>query len=340
MDVRQLVKRMDLENPKAVRAKAEELLRLCKLKFEAASFGVGEIAKTILCLELACSLLNISMTRQKGIKYSGLSEKAYLRSLNAMQNALGIRHVKISFDPVDVSPLQLGDLMFTASLRLGVQIKPLAIQFGCVRLVNAVTDTLAIYKQRFLAALPASRRASADFGRPIFAVATFYLTAKKHKLKVDRLKLLEVAGIAEQEFASVCTSMLDLCYDRLGINQERRAAEDVKHNRSLLDVTGKRDRKEESQLSGDDEWSSDGSIDSDEELEVPGVQSRSLSTRRQYQDWKSAVVSKSASTTTAYKQAAKARHLELQHTCYLSSSLNAFITSSQQHRDMQFNNVI
>eukprot|EP00850_Spirogloea_muscicola_P014257 SM000101S09255 [mRNA] locus=s101:207571:210549:+ [translate_table: standard] len=277
MDVRQLVRRMDLENPKAVRAKAEELLRLCKLKFEAASFGVGEIAKTILCLELACSLLNSPMARQKAIKYSGLSEKAYLRSLNAMQNALGVRHVKLALDPI----------------------KPLAIQFGCVRLVDAVTETLAMYKQRFLAALPASRRASADFGRPVFAVATFYLTAKKHKLKVDRLKLLEVAGISEQEFASVCTSMLDLCYDRLGINRDRRAAEDVKHNRSLLDVTGKRDRKEESQVSGDDDWSSDGSIDSDEELEVPGVQAESRSTRRQYQDWKSAVVSKSASTNTS-----------------------------------------
>eukprot|EP00850_Spirogloea_muscicola_P016201 SM000130S27088 [mRNA] locus=s130:48920:51981:- [translate_table: standard] len=270
MDVRQLVRRMDLENPKAVRAKAEELLRLCKLKFEAASFGVGEIAKTILCLELACSLLNIPMARHKGIKYSA-----------------GFLHLKVQ------------SIVFSVLKLLGVQIKPLAIQFGCVRLVNAVTETLAMYKDRFLAALPASRRASADFGRPVFAVATFYLTAKKHKLKVDRLKLLEVAGISEKEFARVCTSMLDLCFDRLGINRERRAAEDVKHNRSLLDVTGKRDRIEESQLSGDNDWSSDGSIDSDEELEVPGVQSQSRSTRRQYQDWKSAVVSKSVSTTTS-----------------------------------------
>jgi origin recognition complex subunit 6 len=39
------------------------------------------------------SSLQVSFNRQKGIRVSGLSEKAYVRSLAAMQNALGLRWV-------------------------------------------------------------------------------------------------------------------------------------------------------------------------------------------------------------------------------------------------------
>ena len=38
------------------------------------------------------------------------------------------------------------------------------------------------YRNRFLASLPASRRASADFTRPVFIAVAFYLCAKKHKV--------------------------------------------------------------------------------------------------------------------------------------------------------------
>ena len=38
------------------------------------------------------------------------------------------------------------------------------------------------YKDRFLASLPASRRASADFTRPVFTAVAFYLCAKRHKV--------------------------------------------------------------------------------------------------------------------------------------------------------------
>lgn len=38
------------------------------------------------------------------------------------------------------------------------------------------------YKDRFLAALPVSRRAGADFNRPVFTAVAFYLCAKRHKV--------------------------------------------------------------------------------------------------------------------------------------------------------------
>ncbi|KAF3608421.1 hypothetical protein DY000_02046025 [Brassica cretica] len=92
------------------------------------------------------------------------------------------------------------------------------------------------YKERFLASLPVSRRANADFTRLVFTPAAFYLCAKKQKLKVDKLRLVEVCGTSESEFSCVFTSMIDLCYDCVGVSKEKKDAKEVKGNRELLDV--------------------------------------------------------------------------------------------------------
>ncbi|XP_073388650.1 origin of replication complex subunit 6 isoform X3 [Physcomitrium patens] len=71
--------------------RAQELLRLCNLHFDAPSFGMGEICKSVLCFELACGELQISLHRQNAVYISSMSEKAYVRSLTAMRNTLGLR---------------------------------------------------------------------------------------------------------------------------------------------------------------------------------------------------------------------------------------------------------
>ncbi|RXH69918.1 hypothetical protein DVH24_007174 [Malus domestica] len=86
------------------------------------------------------------------------------------------------------------------------------------------------YKTRFLASLPASRRASAAFTRPMFIAVAFYLCGKKHKLKVDKLKLIELCGASETEFSSVSTSLKDLCFDVCGTEKEKKDPKDVKGN--------------------------------------------------------------------------------------------------------------
>jgi hypothetical protein len=113
-----------------------------------------------------------------------------------------------------------------------------------VKLLRCLTGKCLLfsYKDRFLASLPASRRASADFARPVFTAAAFYLCAKKHKvthlhsiclslsvgmemshlpvfltnynmillvlqLKVDKIKLIELCGASESEFSYVRKSL-------------------------------------------------------------------------------------------------------------------------------------
>ncbi|KAM1082351.1 hypothetical protein ACFX19_021316 [Malus domestica] len=110
---------------------------------------------------------------------------------------------------------------------------------------NALFCSLPFYKTRFLASLPASRRASAAFTQPVFIAVAFYLCAKKHKLKVDKLKLIELCGASETEFSSVSTSLKDLCFDVCGTEKEKKDPKDVKGNGELLDVLPEKRKLEE-----------------------------------------------------------------------------------------------
>ncbi|KAM0961682.1 hypothetical protein COP2_021523 [Malus domestica] len=91
----------------------------------------------------------------------------------------------------------------------------------------------------------ASRRASAAFTRPMFIAVAFYLCGKKHKLKVDKLKLIELCGASETEFSSVSTSLKDLCFDVCGTEKEKKDPKDVKGNGDLLDVLPEKRKLEE-----------------------------------------------------------------------------------------------
>lgn len=258
MDLSTLASKLGLAGSPAVVRKAQELQRLSKLQFDSSAFGLGEVCKAVLCFELACSLLLVDFNRQKAIPISGLSEKAYIRSLTNLQNALGLRPT--------------------------MDVRELAIQFGCVRLVGSVHKTLAEYKQRFVAALPVSRKGNADFSRPVFTAVAFYLCAKKNKLKVDKMRLIESCGTSESEFSTVSTSMLDLCFDMVGIQREKKDSKSVKCNRDLLDALPKKRKLEQEQSDSDSD-----SLD-DDAPEVPGMDLSKKKSKVEYEAWKASIL--------------------------------------------------
>ncbi|KAL5659472.1 hypothetical protein ACJX0J_032635, partial [Zea mays] len=227
----------------------------------------GEVCKAIICLEIAASKLQVIFDRAEAVRMSGMSEKAYIRSFNSLQNGLG---VKTTLD-----------------------VRELGIQFGCVRLIPFVQKGLSLYKERFLAALPPSRRASTDFGRPVFTAAAFYLCARRHKLKVDKLKLIDLCGTSSAEFTTVSTSMTDLCFDVFGIAKEKKDPKSIKGNRELLDVLPSKRKHED----GGDSSASDESSDNDQdELDLPTHKRRKKMEREAYKDWKSSVLSSNKKT--------------------------------------------
>ncbi|KAH9709522.1 Origin recognition complex subunit 6 [Citrus sinensis] len=194
MDLSDIAKKLGLSDSKQLIRKAAEIRRLCDVQFDSSIIGVGEVCKAVICLELAASRFDVIFDRKTAIKLSGMSEKAYNRSFNSLQNSIGFKNE--------------------------LDIRELGIRFGCIRLIPLVQKGLSLFKDRFTAALPASRKTSADFSRPVFTAVAFYLCAKKHKLKVDKLKLIEVCGTSETEFASV--KLLDVL-------PEKRKFEDVEY---------------------------------------------------------------------------------------------------------------
>nr|POE64725.1 origin of replication complex subunit 6 [Quercus suber] len=239
MDLSDIAKKLDLSDSKYLTRKAAELRRLCDVQFDSSIIGVGEVCKAIICLEIVATRHGALFDRQSAIKLSGMSEKAYNRN--------------------------------------NLDVRELAIQFGCVRLIPIVNKGFSLYRNRFLASLPASRRASADFTRPVFIAVAFYLCAKKHKLKVDKLKLIELCGASETEFSSVSTSMKDLCHDVVGI-EEKKDPRDVKGNRELLDVLPEKRKIE------------DGGYLSDDGPEVSSYKKRKRTEKHDYEKWKSSVI--------------------------------------------------
>ncbi|XP_009789156.1 origin of replication complex subunit 6 [Nicotiana sylvestris] len=269
MDLSDIARKLGLSETKHIVRKAAELRRLADVQFDSSVIGVGEICKAIICLEIAASRMDMVFDRQAAIKLSGMSEKAYNRSFISMQNGIGVKNK--------------------------LDIRELGIQFGCVRLIPFVRKGLSLYKDRFLASLPPSRRSSADFTRPVFSAGAFYLCAKRHKLKVDKMKLIELCGTSESEFASVSTSMSDLCFDVFGISKEKKDPKTVKGNRELLDALPEKRTVEDGGYSSEEDNSS-------------AYKKRKRMDKHAYEEWKSIVLaSNNESGQKAPKQNKQAR---------------------------------
>ncbi|KAH9709520.1 Origin recognition complex subunit 6 [Citrus sinensis] len=252
MDLSDIAKKLGLSDSKQLIRKAAEIRRLCDVQFDSSIIGVGEVCKAVICLELAASRFDVIFDRKTAIKLSGMSEKAYNRSFNSLQNSIGFKNE--------------------------LDIRELGIRFGCIRLIPLVQKGLSLFKDRFTAALPASRKTSADFSRPVFTAVAFYLCAKKHKLKVDKLKLIEVCGTSETEFASVSTTMKDLCHDVFGIAKEKKDPRELKSNRELLDVLPEKRKFEDVEyLSAD-------------EAEVSSYKRHKKTEKVAYEEWKTSVL--------------------------------------------------
>ncbi|GLU17087.1 hypothetical protein SLE2022_334830 [Rubroshorea leprosula] len=262
MDLSDIAKKLGLSEHKRLIRKAAELRRLCDVQFDSSVIGVGEICKAVICLEIAATRFGeVLFDKSRAIKLSGMSEKAYIRSFNSLQNGLNIKTT--------------------------VDVRQLGIQFGCVRLVPFVIKGLSLYKERFLASLPASRQGTADFTRPVFTAVAFYLCARKHKLKIDKTKLIEVSGSSESEFSSVSNSMNDLCYDLFGISKEKKDPREVKGNRELLDVLPEKRKFD------------DGGYLSDDGSEHSHYKRHKKMEKVAYEEWKSSVISSNKKTKKA-----------------------------------------
>uniref|UniRef100_A0A7S0RNG9 Origin recognition complex subunit 6 n=1 Tax=Pyramimonas obovata TaxID=1411642 RepID=A0A7S0RNG9_9CHLO len=209
MNVITIVKRLGIKEPK-VAERATELLR--KADTKGSLRGQAQVCGPAICVEIATSMLKVQVDRSQIMRFSGVTEKEYTNMLRFLRNSLGIKAV--------------------------VDIRAMAVQFGCARIVDTIARVLKTYKEATIAGLPSERQIHADLSAPVYAAVAVYLTAKKHKAKIDRPKVLVAAAVTEEEFKTVCESMYEACFHIIGIGQRQKRAREDESDESADEAEG------------------------------------------------------------------------------------------------------
>jgi hypothetical protein len=195
-----------------VQSKAEEFFRLSKVKRP--QMGKMEIARASLCVDCACRVCDESPKDSNFLrKFSGVHKDMYNQLLGQFQTLLNIRKEATS------------------------SIRRLAIQFGMTTMVAFVEETLGKFKTNFLESLPEERRAFANFDRPVFKAAAFFLCALKRKRQFtpsDKSRLLQLMAVDSDEFATAVNAMRLHCFETIGTGSKNEAR-DVTSHRQLID---------------------------------------------------------------------------------------------------------
>lgn len=188
MDTSALLGRLGISNPRLA-SKSNELLRLSFVRLPAGGLGQGELCRAVCCLDLAATTLQTSLDVAQLRRIVTVSEKTYRNSKTTLQKVL--------------------------KLGIRTSARDLCIQFGCAGIERQVKTALDTYKAAFIESLPQgySQSIVVDFSRPVFLAAAFFATARKHKVSVDRRRLLEPLGIYPKEFSDTIQSMTRLCPD-------------------------------------------------------------------------------------------------------------------------------
>ncbi|XP_076771663.1 origin recognition complex subunit 6 isoform X2 [Arvicanthis niloticus] len=174
--VRRLAPRLGLAEPSVLR-KAEEYLRLSKVKCVSLSAHSSETSNAVICLDLAASWRKCPLDRAYLIKLSGLNKKMYQSCLKSFECLLG--------------------------LNSNIGIRDLAVQFSCTEAVNLAAEILESYES----SLPEAQRTDLDLSRPLFTTAALLSACKILKIKVDKTKMITTSGVKKPIFDRLCNQL-------------------------------------------------------------------------------------------------------------------------------------
>ncbi|XP_052583648.1 origin recognition complex subunit 6 [Peromyscus californicus insignis] len=174
--VRRLAPRLGLAEPGVLR-KAEEYLRLSKVRCTGLSAHSSETSSAVICLDLAASCMKCPLDRAYLIKLSGLNKKMYQSCLKSFECLLG--------------------------LNSNIGIRDLAVQFSCTEAVTMASKILQSYES----SLTETQRTDLDLSRPLFTTAALLSACKILKLKVDKTKMITTSGVKKAIFDRLCKQL-------------------------------------------------------------------------------------------------------------------------------------
>ncbi|KAM6161345.1 origin recognition complex subunit 6 [Erethizon dorsatum] len=174
--IERLAPRLGLGDPGVLR-KAEEYLRLSQVKCAGLSAHTTETSNALMCLDLAAACMKCPLDRAYLIKLSGLNKKMYQSYLKSFECLL--------------------------DMNSNIGIKDLAVQFSCTEAVNMASKILQSYES----SLSQTQRVDLDLSRPLFTTAALLSACKILKLKVDKNKMVAMAGVKKPIFDRLCKQL-------------------------------------------------------------------------------------------------------------------------------------
>lgn len=137
--------------------KTKEILRLLDQKIPIGSLKKSESCRILVAIELSCRLTKTVFDSNKIINFCCISSKDYQNLLNICKSALNLEWSSTSVQEV------------------------LTIRYSA-GLVNASSELLKTFDERFIQKLPENSRCFVKLNSPLNQCAAFYLAASKNKV--------------------------------------------------------------------------------------------------------------------------------------------------------------
>ncbi|KAI0238137.1 Origin of replication complex subunit 6 [Lamellibrachia satsuma] len=165
--------------PKILR-KAEELMRLLDLRLGCSSLDTLSLSgacKAVLCLELAADGYGQPISKSDAVKASGMNKKMYQSAMQAARCLL--------------------------DLQSQVTIPDLTVQLGC----PAVRPLALQVLNRYQSDRQNENCATTVFSQVLFNTVAVYAACRKHHIKCNKTKMVEIAGSTSAVFNSLLVQM-------------------------------------------------------------------------------------------------------------------------------------
>ncbi|XP_076449354.1 origin recognition complex subunit 6-like [Babylonia areolata] len=189
MDRKILRKAAELKNLLSVRASS----------ISVAALRLSETTSIVLCLDIAGMLLSYPVDKAEAAKLSGLKKTGYQVALKTLESVL--------------------DLNTKTSMR------DLAVQFGCLPVLESAANVLARYERE--------QCCDVDSNSSLFQTAALLCVCKREKVRIEQGRLREVAGVKRSTMDRLIAQM-DKVADKL--QEEGAKKKSIKRKkRTLMD---------------------------------------------------------------------------------------------------------
>lgn len=185
--------------------RAQELNRLIQLR--CTSFTLSGSCQAVMCFELAAAEHKHPINKESAVQLSGVNKKVYANSFKTLQTLLGLNPT--------------------------VTIRDLAVQFGCVGVVEHANLVLQSYRKEFEEKVSEASIDGVDFSKPLFSGAALYTICKRQKIKVDKTKLVDMTGVRRGTFDKLCAEMEKHATQIFG---EKKTKQSKRHNSWMDDL--------------------------------------------------------------------------------------------------------